>query len=243
MRDVEIQLSMEFTNALSEGEFLHRLRQRGAVHLKRVAYRRNRSTLWSLTQNGTVLNVHAAYSRAPADVVDAFARIAWARRRTSGYRAATLTVREWQGIEDALQLEIERHRKKPSSRARLRTACAGTAKQRERLRAMYDTLNRERFADALPSDQLLRLSDRMRSRLGHVVPLERDGIRVVDEIAINRKLLRTGNERICEETLLHEMAHVAAYMFDNDAGHGRAWKKWATKVGCRPRACVNLRLV
>lgn len=242
MHDIENKTSTEDTNTISERELLHRLRQRGAVRLNRVAYRRNRSTLWSLTQNGTVLNVHEAYSRAPEEVVDAFARIAWARRRTSGYRAATRTVREWPGIENALRIEIQHHRKNASNSGRLRAECAGSPEQRERLRTKYNALNRERFNDVLPSDQVLRLSDRMRSRLGHVVPREDGGVRVIDEIAINRKLLRAGNEGVFEETMLHEMAHVAAYVFDNDAGHGRAWKRWATKVGCRPRACVTLRL-
>lgn len=227
---------------MTEPELLLRLRQQGASRLKRVAYRMNRSTLWSLTQNGTVLNVHAAYREAPSNVVDAFARIASAQRRTSGYYDAMKTVREWEGIETAMRRAIEEHLKTSVATRRSRLRCAGTPEQRAHLRREYERLNHSRFEAQLPNEIALRLSDRMRSRLGHIVPRIHDGVRVVEEIALNRKLLRSGNERVCEETLLHEMAHVAAWVFDNDSGHGRAWKEWAFKVGCNPLACATVRL-
>jgi len=151
-------------------------------------------------------------------------------------------VREWPGIEAALKAENEHYRENASKSRCLRTQCAGTREQRERIRVLYCTLNAQRFDGALPTEIVLRLSDRMRTRLGHVVPREHDGVRVIEEVALNRRLLRVGNERVCEETLLHEMAHVAAYLFDNESGHGQAWKRWAVKVGCRPRACVTLTL-
>src|SRR3972149_7409486 len=36
------------------------------------------------------------------------------------------------------------------------------------------------------------------------------------------------------DTLSHELAHLAAAQFDNEHGHGEAWKKWATVLGADP---------
>jgi predicted SprT family Zn-dependent metalloprotease len=57
--------------------------------------------------------------------------------------------------------------------------------------------------------------------------------RYVVEIALNVDLMMEGNgaERI--DTLLHEMAHVADYLFDGNYGHGESWKSWARHAGCR----------
>ena len=111
--------------------------------------------------------------------------------------------------------------------------CSGTADQREYARALYRYLNLTRFAGRLPDDIPVRWSDRMSSTLGHMLPGVRDEQPFVVEIALNIDLLLAGNgaERI--DTLLHEMAHAADYLFDGHAGHGRSWKAWAVRVGCR----------
>lgn len=197
--------------------------------------------MWSLTRDATVLNVHEAYSRAPDYVLDAFARIAVAVRRSTGYRAATRTVRDWPGVEEGLREAYETHRR-TSGRTRARVPCVGSEAERERLRALYVYFNTHRFDGQLPSDLPLRLSDRMKSRLGHVAPREKDGVRRIDELAINRRLLRVGNEVVLHETLLHEMAHVAAYLIDGEAGHGPNWRRWAQRVGCAPTAYVALKV-
>ena len=45
-------------------------------------------------------------------------------------------------------------------------------------------------------------------------------------------------------TLLHEMAHVVAWVGAGDRGHGRPWRLWAMRVGTRPTACARgVRLV
>ncbi|MBT8487365.1 MAG: hypothetical protein KJO65_00930, partial [Gemmatimonadetes bacterium] len=58
--------------ALTSIDFAQEIRRRGAVGVHSVTFRDNRSTLWSLTQGGAVLNVHRAYRNAPPDVLDAF---------------------------------------------------------------------------------------------------------------------------------------------------------------------------
>ena len=71
--------------ARSTEETLRELQLRGARRLKSVNFRANRSIIWSLTQDATVLNLHVAYRRAPAPILDALAVIV----RGRGWRTAS----------------------------------------------------------------------------------------------------------------------------------------------------------
>lgn len=207
--------------------------RRGATRLRRVTFRRNRSTVWSLTQRGTALNLHIAYQSAPADLLDAFALIV----RTGGVatgasRAASRLVLEWPELTRALEeARSSAHRR----RRRSEVMCSGTAEQREYLRALYQYFNHTRFDGILPDDVPLRLSSRMRSALGHMMPgKHRNGHRYVAEIALNIDLLLAGNGAERVDTLLHEMAHAADYLTSGEHGHGSSWRAWARYAGCRP---------
>ena len=230
---------LEFTFGRSESEVLRLLKREGARRLERVVFRPNRSTIWSLTQGGRVLNLHEGYRSAPLSVMRAFATIANHSRRTNArYKEACQVVRSWPGIDHAIR---RLRSKSPRARARTRTIrCQGTPEEQVRIRQLYRRLNRVRFEDRLPTDIPLRISRRMKSRLGHIAPEGTSKQPIVGEIALNRALLRKGNEAALQETLLHEMAHVAAYLFDGDAGHGAAWRAWALRVGCRPTPCISL---
>jgi len=225
----------------SEDRFLELLRRHGARRVRAVAFRPNRSTIWSLTRRGTVLNLHEGYRDAPARIVHAFAVIAKEPgRRSRAYREATREVREWPGIEAALRRVAARRSSARGVRGRPATApCSGTGAEREALRRLYDHLNDARFDGLLPADLTLRLSARMRSRLGHMMPGRDAGRRRVVEIALNRDLMARENRAERVDTLLHEMAHAAAYLYDGDAGHGPAWRRWARRVGCDARACSD----
>ncbi|NNF27113.1 MAG: SprT-like domain-containing protein [Gemmatimonadetes bacterium] len=231
-------LQLELTFGRSESEMLRLLRREGASRLEGVAFRRNRSTIWSLTQNGRVLNLHEGYRGAPLSVVRAFVAIANHGHRSSGrYREACRVVRSWPGIDHALG----RLRAHSTSRRRPRPVpCQGTPQERIRVRALYRRLNGTRFEDRLPTDIPIRISRRMKTRLGHMAPEGTSRNPTVGEIALNRMLFRGGNEAALEETLLHEMAHVAAYLFDGDSGHGPAWKTWALRAGCGPTPCIAI---
>ena len=222
---------------LTSNDFLRELRYRGATRLSRVAFRRNRSTVWSLTQGGTVLNVHAAYGAATPSLLDAFATLA----REGGIdsarsRRAARAVSEWPVLATAIREARETHRARDAGASRRdATHCCATTEQRPYLLALYRYFNETRFGGALPSDVPVRLSRRMKSALGHMLPgedTERD--RYVVEIAMNVDLMMEGNgaERI--DTLLHEMAHVADYLSSGHRGHGRSWRAWARRVGCQP---------
>jgi hypothetical protein len=230
----------------SEEAMCRELRSRGARRLKKVNFRQNRSTIWSLTQGATVLNLHEAYRWAPISIVDAFATIVRGRgRRTDAVREAMREVREWRGLEPAMSSVRKAHARallrdngdQGSSRS---SPCCATPGQGRYLRALYRYLNETRFGGSLPKNVPIRLSSRMQTSLGHMIPAIRpDGRRYVLEIALNVDLMLAGNGAERLDTLLHEMAHVADYLTSGHYGHGSTWKAWARRVGCRPETIYD----
>ena len=225
---------------LTASEFAAELRRRGALRIRSATFRKNRNTIWSLTQRGSVLNVHEAFRTAPSELLTAFAVIARAGGLTSREaREAGHLVHEWpdllQAIEAAREAHLDRRVTAPEDHV---THCCGTVEQRRYLRIIYAYFNRTRFDGALPDDLPLRFSSRMRSALGHMLP-GGDGVesRFVVEIALNVDLMLAGNGAERVDTLLHEMAHAADYLTTGHRGHGRSWKEWARRVGCAPTLC------
>ncbi len=215
---------------LTATEFLNELHRRGAKRLSRVSFRRNRSILWSLTQNGRVLNVHAAYGSASAELLDAFATLVREGGiRSRAGRGAAALIGEWPDVKQALQEARHAHRNGVVA------GCCATPEQSRYLRALYRYFNHTRFGGCLPDTIPIRLSNRMRSGLGHMLPGdESDAGRWVAEVALNVDLMLPGNGAERLDTLLHEMAHVADYLQTGGRDHGESWKEWAVKVGCRP---------
>jgi len=214
---------------LSPEQFFAELRLRGATRIRRVVFRRNRSTLWSLTQGGRVLNLHAAYGPASPELLDAFAALVREGGvATDAARRAASLIAAWPALAPALR------EARATRGGRLGSACCATSGQAEYLRVLFRYFNHTRFEGRLPEDIPVRLSDRMSSSLGYMLPGEKDGRRAVVEIALNVDLMLEGNgaERI--DTLLHEMAHAAAYLLTGHRGHGRSWRDWARRAGCRP---------
>jgi len=218
-----------------DAAFLERLRALGAIRLKRLTFRRNRSTIWSVTQGGHTMNLHVGYRSAPVGVVRALAVIA--RDAGSGspaFHRASQTAKSWPGIDEALA--VARQTPAPTRpRRRFRPIrCAGTPSQQHYLRRLYTHLNETRFYGELPCEIWLRLSNRMTTRLGQMVATGWGPDRRVLEIALNIDLLLEPNDHLRLDTLLHEMAHVAAFQSSGDRGHGLGWKGWALDVGCAP---------
>jgi hypothetical protein len=217
-----------------------------------VRLRRNRTVLWSLTDRGRVLNLHEAYAGAPVEILDAFALLVrQGARRSAAARAAARRVRDWPPVGEA----IERVREVQVAAALSVSSgggrrvdlpgmrCAGTEEEQRLVRDLYLRFNEARFGSLLPPGVPLRLSGRMRRRLGHMRPgTAPGGRRVVVEIALSRILLHPANGLLMEDVLLHEMAHAADWLVDGRAGHGPTWRAWARRVGCHPRACTNLPL-
>lgn len=220
---------------LNTTDFLHEMHARGASRIHCVRFRNNRSTIWSLTQRGTVMNVHAAYAAATPELLDAFAVVAIEGGAGSvAARKASTLIADWSPLRDAIE-ELRRQHDDESRGDDGPSHCCATPEQRAYLKALYRYFNSTRFGGRLPDDIPVRLSSRMRSSLGHMRPgRSKDDERRVAEIALNVDLMLAGNGAERADTLLHEMAHVADYLLSGGEGHGATWRRWAKKVGCRP---------
>ncbi|MSR36293.1 MAG: hypothetical protein EXR95_06565, partial [Gemmatimonadetes bacterium] len=232
----------------TEMAFLEGLQRRGARRLKRVTFRRNRRTIWSLSGAGAVLNLHEGYREAPPSVLDAFAVIVRdATRDTAAYREASQRVRDWSGLEPALRRARDTYQRLRQSRRRPAPSypgpCCATAEQKRYLRRLYLYLNDSRFDGRLPLALPLRLSNRFTSRLGQMVPGLCEGRREVLEIALNVDLMLRGNGRERLDTLVHEMAHAADWLFSGGEGHGPTWRSWARHAGCQTVTCTSSPIV
>jgi len=226
--DQQLSLSLSW---LTEDEFLGALRMRNATFVAEVRFRPNRSRLISLSADRRRLNLHECFRAAPASVIDAVATFATAPARSRSFREAVERMREWhegQVAEFGLGEPL---------------ASCGTLEQRDYLALVYAALNASHFGDALPVDLPIRLSDRMSRRFGHVSYARTvQGERKVAELALNIDLLLPGNERALLDTLLHEMAHVEAWLAHGHREHGRTWREIARRVGCEAKACTHMRL-
>lgn len=228
----------------SEDEVHADLRRHGAVGLDRVRLRANRSTIWSLTKGGRQLNLHRAFAAAPTSLLQCFVVIVNEGGLAShASRAASETVSAWEPLHRDLAhmrsqvTSSDRHHGPRSGRF-----CCATPDQRRYLTRLYRYLNGARFGGRLPDEVPIRLSNRMKSRLGQMVPGETEGRRQVVEIALNVDLMLRGNGRARVDTLVHEMAHVADWLFDAEVGHGPTWRRWAREAGCEATACTRGRI-
>ena len=231
---------------LTEAEVVAALRERGVPNVRRVGFRSNRSTILSLSAGGGRLSLHEAFAHAPPKILDALAvYLTEGARRTAGFRRASRTIRGWTPLERSMAAERRRAgatRKRRLGRVQKPAPgpCCATLAQRRYLEAMYRHYNHSLFGGRLPEDVCVRLSSRMTSRLGQV-KLWRDrwGRRSVIELALNADLMLPENDDNRLDTLLHEMAHIDAWLHYGDGGHGDAWKECARRVGCIDLACAG----
>jgi hypothetical protein len=232
-----------------DAEFLAELAVRGAPGVAQVRFRNNRSRLLSLSAGGRRLNAHRCFRSAPPRVLDAIAAFVAARPGTPPHRRAVEVVRSWEGARSGIAAaRAAGHAAAPGTAERQPATrrCAGTAAQRAQVAELYDRFNASHFGGRLPllpASLPLRLSGRMARRYGQVhcqrLP---DGTRRAGELALNVDLLLPGNEHQLRDTLLHEMAHVEAWLQHGHRGHGPAWRAVARRVGCEPRACTRARI-
>lgn len=230
----------------TEKGILDALRARGVRRVRQVRFRRNRSTILSIGGGGRTLNLHAAFADASAGILDALATYLNGERLPAHRaRTALRRLRQWpplvHGLRQARRASTRRRRR---PRRPHRTGppgpgpCCGTEAQKRYLRALYAHYNRTRFRGRLPSELTVRLSSRMRTRYGQArLYRHANGRRAAIDIGLHADLMLRQNDGDRHDTLLHEMAHVEAWLLHGDAGHGPAWKAVAERVGCAARAC------
>ena len=222
----QLELSFDRTAPRTAEEFLARLRQLGLKRIERVRLTRNRTVMVSYA--GPELRANEGYLNAPENVLRAIVVFVEGRTRAER-RAAQRVIIDFPFVERPAP-RIER-------RERTHADDATMVAQLESWHARYNTRH---FGGALKTVPI-RVSRRMKSRLGHYSP----GTGIVPaEIAISRTHIRRHGWPEALHTLMHEMVHQWQDETKRPIDHGSGFRAKCREVGIAPyarRALVNAR--
>jgi len=197
---------------------LDRLNQLGLRHVERLRLTRNRVVMVSFSRR-RVLSVHEAYRQAPDRVLKAIVRFV-APGTSRDLRSAAQ--HEILSFHAAAPIERVPRPARPPERPR-----AGDPEAVARLELLFAALNQRHFMGSLPALPI-RLSGRMRTRLGHVTMDDQGRAR---DITISRRHLAAHGWDEVEHTLLHEMVHVWQSAQGRGVDHGPDFRAKAREVG------------
>lgn len=198
--------------------FLDRLRGLGLKRIARCTLTNNRATMVSFA--GDALRVHRAFVDAPPEMLQAV--VHFVNGRGAVRHAARRVLRTFEVPRSPAA--DDRPRRRPASHP-------DDTRLVERLTAAHAELNRERFAGTL-GPVAIRVSRRMRSRLGHYSP----GLRSEPEIAIARRHVRRDGWASVLETLVHEMVHQWQHETGRPVAHDRDFRRQCREVGIAAHA-------
>lgn len=191
----------------------------GLRGIERVRLTRNRTVMVSFSQGE--LRVHEGYLDAPEPVLRAVVGFVCGRTRADRRRAR----------EVILAHQIARPAGSPPRRREAdRPEDAPIVAQLTRFHAHY---NRVYFGGRLRTVPI-RLSGRMRTRLGHYTAATPTGEPA--EIVLGREHLRRHGWEEALHTLLHEMVHQWQDEAGHPIDHGATFRKKAREVGITPSA-------
>lgn len=174
------------------------------------------------------LRLHAGYAAAPDDVLEAIVRYL-RPRATRAERAAAR--------RRFMAFPVERYEPSRPARPRVfRPIAPEDQPLVDRLTHLHELLNAKHFNGALATIPI-RVSDRMRSRLGELRAGRGD---TPPEIVIARRHIRRHGWEAALDTLLHEMVHQWQAEEGHPIDHGRAFRQKARAVGIEPRAVADL---
>jgi hypothetical protein len=217
------QLALELNEAPPRNaeELRARLQRMGLGRQYRVRLTSNRTVV--VSYSGGELRIHNSFLEAGEDVWRAI--ITFVHGRTRVVRnAARRTILEFPVPRPAAAT----HRKRAPERTN--PADVPLIQELSRLHALY---NEERFAGLLRTVPI-RISRRMKSRLGHYCPAA-EGCE--PEIVLSRRHIRRDGWNEALHTLLHEMVH----QWQDEQGlvvdHGASFRAKAKAVGITPLAC------
>ena len=200
-----------------EREFLLRLRELGLERVTRLRLTSNRRVMVSF--RGSELRVHRGFLDAPGPVLEAIVR--FVETRTPAARSAAR--RTLLGFP--ISTGPARRRREPTH--------PGDATIVAELKDWHARLNAERFAGSLQTIEV-RVSRRMRTRLGHYAAANRAGDPA--EIVISRHHIRHHGLDEALRTLVHEMVHQWQDEQGMPLDHGPAFRAKARAVGIPPFA-------
>jgi hypothetical protein len=223
--EAQLALTLDAPPPRSPEELLERLRAHGLRHIDRVALTNNRRTVVRVL--GRELRLQRGYLDASDDVHAAVALFVMAtRRRPEQRRAALRTLLAWAERFPTVPAKPRGERMHPDD-----------VPLAARLAAEHTQLNAELFGGGL-STLPIRVSRRMKSRLGHYTP-RRDGVK--PEIAISRGHFRRHGWAEVVQTLRHEMVHQWQDESGLPVDHGVAFRRKARSVGAPASATRVLR--
>jgi SprT-like family len=210
------QLDLPFAAAPPGDVLLDRLRALGLRRIRRCRLTRNRNVMVSFS--GGELRVHEGYVDAPAAVLRAI--VVFIEGRTRAERRAA---------RRAIVAHPVRAPASPPRRLRTRPEDRDLVGELARWHERY---NAEHFDGQLRAVSI-RVSRRMRSRLGHytsAAPGE------PAELAISWRHIRRHGWDEALHTLLHEMVHQWQDETGHPIDHGRRFRAKARAVGIAPHA-------
>lgn len=195
----------------------------GLARAMAVEAHENRTVMVSLTDRG-VLRVHRAYLFAPDAVLRAIVQFVTPRTP----RAVRLRAQR-----ELLAFPVSDYVPVPPPATRRPPPPPEDLALLRQLELLRQELNREHFRDCLPGIPL-RLSARMRTRLGELTLEDRTGRPV--EIALSRRHVERDLWSEVRQTLLHELVHLWQAEAGLAVDHGPAFRRKAREVGIEPSA-------
>ncbi len=205
------------TQTPEAGRLLERLDALGLRPVTGIRLTMNHNVLVSFTRT-RVLGIHRGYTAAPDEVLSAVVRFVAAGTPRARRKAAERVLVAFRPHEHAPDAPAPRRRDRPRP---------GDAAILGRLTGLFHGYNAEHFGARLPVVPL-RLSGRMRSRLGHLSL--GDGGRA-PEITISRRHIARDGWDEAGQTLLHEMVHLWQHANGHRVDHGPRFRAMAREVG------------
>lgn len=203
---------------LNAAGLMTRFRALGLRRMQTCTLTRNRNVMVSF--RGTELRVHEGYLTAPDDVLAAI--VVFVEGRTRAHRRRARGRLLGYSVGTAVTPGRPRERTHPEDESLAL-----------RLTEWHARYNAQHFGGTL-RPLTVRVSRRMRSRLGHYTPATKQGDPA--EIAISRRHLRRHGWAEALETLLHEMVHQWQDETGMAIDHGRTFRVRARALGITPGA-------
>jgi hypothetical protein len=221
-----VQLALDLAPRAAAPDLVVRLRALGLPPRLAVALHRNTRVMVTLDPRRG-LRVHHGYAAAPDEVLRAIVR--WARPGLSraARRAAARELLAFRVPQDATACRPRR---------RAEAAEPGDDARLARLQLAHLELNDRWFGGGL-RPVTIRLSGRMRRKLGHYEP----GSAGAPAIVLSRRHLRRDGWTAAIRTLLHEMVHQWQDENGLPLDHGAGFRRKAREVGIEPRAVSRVR--
>ena len=202
-------------------ELQARLRALGLGTMHRVRLTKNRTVV--VSHGRGELRIHHSFLNAPEDVWRAVIAFVHSRNRA----------RRSEARRTILAFPIQLGEGAPVRRRSPEKTDPRDEPLVAELQRLHGIFNREQFDGTLMEVQI-RVSRRMRSRLGHYTKNDEFG---PAEIAVSRRHIKRDGWGEASHTLLHEMVHQWQDEQGIGLNHGRQFRAKARAVGITPAAC------